>query len=479
MQYVTPISFLVIGLAVGAVAVWLVLRTRIQIEYVRATAQGESEQAGLNERIQGRDMTIARLETTIEKMRLQLEEAQDALLELRSTEAQLKTTLVEERKQTKEKLEILNEAQDNLTNAFKALAADALKSNNDSFLKLATQTLESTQVKAKGDLEKRQQEIGQLVKPIKDALEKVDTKIQDLETRRAGAYAEIKEQVRAMQITQKELRGETANLVRALRSPAVRGRWGEIQLRRVVELAGMLEHCDFVEQQSIETDEGRLRPDMVVQLAGQRNIVVDAKAPLAAYLESIEAKDDASRIEWLEKHAEQIRTHIKKLSLKSYWDQFDTSPEFVVMFLPGEIFFSAAMQSDPELIECGVKQNIILASPTTLIALLRAVAYGWRQERLAESVKQISALGKELYERLATLGGHFSSLEKNLSKAISAYNSAVGSFESRVMVTARKFKELEVSPESVEIEELVPIEQAPRVLRSQELLPGWSDPSEE
>jgi DNA recombination protein RmuC len=346
--------------------------------------------------------------------------------------------------------------------AFKALSADALARNNHAFLELARATLAQSQEAARGDLEKRQQAIGELVAPVRASLDGMSGKLQELERARVGAYSTLSEQVRSLVETQTQLRSETGKLVTALRTPSVRGHWGEMQLRRVVEMAGMLDHCDFETQVTAASEEGRLRPDMLVRLPGGKSIVVDAKTPLNGYLEALEARDDQTRAARMADHARQVRTHMTALGRKSYWEQFEPAPEFAVLFLPGECFFSAALENDPALIEFGVERNIILATPTTLIALLRAVAYGWRQERLAENAAEISALGKELFKRLSDMGEHLNKIGGSLGRAVEEYNRAVGTVESRVMVTARKFAELKTAPLGVEIAPLEPVEKSPR-----------------
>jgi DNA recombination protein RmuC len=370
---------------------------------------------------------------------------------------------------------LLEQAQRKLTDAFKALASEALNTNNQSFLELAKTHFALIQKEAQGDLEKRQQSIDELVKPVKESLLKVDTKIQELEKAREGAYQALRAQVGSLIETQQQLRSETNKLVGALGTPSVRGRWGEIQLQRVVELAGMLEHCDFHSQQSVTTDDGRLRPDLIVRLPGGKNIVVDAKAPLGAYLEALEAPDDDGFKQKMKHHSAQVRAHMVALCRKNYWEQFQPAPEFVVLFLPGEIFFSAALQHDPSLIENGVEQRVIIATPTTLIALLRAVNYGWQQDSVAKSAIEISNLGKELYKRLATMSGHMIKLGSGLDAAVLNYNKAIGSIETQVLTQARRFRDLKSAPEDVDIPELAPIEVTTRILTKPELLIGLED----
>ena len=351
---------------------------------------------------------------------------------------------------------------------FEALSSRALRDASESFLQLAKAELGQHNITNREELERRQRAVEQLVKPISDSLGKVDLRIERLEQARRETQGSLSAQLRAVTETQERLRTETAKLVTALRTPHTRGRWGEIQLKRVCEMAGMLAHCDFVEQSSLESDAGRLRPDVVVQLPGGKHVVVDAKAPLEAYLSAVEAKDPDERAAQLAVYGRHIRDHVARLSAKAYWSQFSSSPEFVVMFLPGEALFSAALEQVPSLIEDGVAQRVLITTPTSLIAVLRAVHYGWRQEKVADSARAVSDLGRELHARLGVLVGHFTKLGRSLEGSVRAYNDTVGSLESRVLVTARRLSDHGASAGDNRLDEPRQIETATRSVQAME-----------
>jgi len=454
------VVLLIVG-AVCAVAGYLFGRSR-----ARTDPQLEAQLDSARDHANRSAVQAAELERDAVQLRGQLLESVQHGAQLEERTRQLQARLEEERAESLEKVKLVLEAQQALENSFKSLSADALKSNNQSFLDLAKTALNEFQQGARNDLDKRQLAIDALVGPVKASLDKVDEKIGALEKSREHAYGEIRQQFTQMAEVQTQLRDETSNLVKALRQPHVRGRWGEIQLRRVVEMAGMMMHCDFVEQQSADSDDGKLRPDLIVKLPGGRQIVVDSKAPITAYMEAHEATTDELRKVKILLHAQLMRRHLEALAKKSYWEQFQPTPEVVVMFIPGEAFYSAALEADPDLLDSGFGQNVIIASPASLMALLKAASYGWRQEAIADNAREISQLGQELHGRLSVMADHLTRLGRSLGAATDSYNSAVASFETRVLVSARKFKELGATSQEAEIIELRAVEGGVRRLQA-------------
>lgn len=364
-------------------------------------------------------------------------------LELRL--AELGTTLELERRSAQEKLHALEQARTQLSDTFAALSSEALKSNNAEFLRLAQENLKQFHIQAEGTLSKKEQAIEHLVAPIKELLEKTRNQIREIEHERKEAYGSISKHLESLAQTQQLLHGETRNLVQALRRPEVRGQWGELTLRRLVELAGMVQYCDFYEQEHTDTADGAIRPDMIVRMPGGREIVVDVKTPLDAYISAVEAPDDAARRQHLERHSRKVRERVQELAGKAYWSQFKRSPDFVVLFIPGEQFLGAALDHDPALLEDALRRKVILATPTSLVALLRAIAFGWNQQAITENAERIRDLGEDLYKRLTTFGEHMAKVGRHLGGSLEAYNKAVGSYERQVLTGARKFTELGIS----------------------------------
>ena len=449
MTWTFPFALaLLMAAAIGASIAWLAVRAR-----------GLAGQALLTDR-----------ERELGTVRSDLAAARDEAAATARELERLTGSINAERAAHAEKLELLDRAEMKLKDAFMSASQEALQQNNRTFLDLAQTKLADFQRVAQTDLEARRQSIDLLVKPVNEGLKQVDERLRAFDKERASAQATLQEHLRLMAVSQGELAAETQTLVKALRAPQVRGQWGELQLQRVVELAGMLEHCDFVQQETVSTDAGRLRPDMVVRLPGEKIIIVDSKAPLSAYLDAVEAPDEAKRGELMDRHARQVHDHIQALSAKDYAKGFSQAPDFVVMFLPGESFFSAACQRDPNLIDFAIRLNVIPASPTTLITVLKAVSFGWRQERIAKNAEEIRDLGQALHDRIRTAAGHLAKVRKGLDAAVNGYNSAIGALESRVLPAARKFRDLGAGGDEIAV--LEPIDSFPRLPSAVELSEG-------
>lgn len=466
----TLVAAVAVAFAAGALVAWIIARSMMRRDLADAAVAHQGALSAAQALYEDTARRFDAAQEQLTKTRDELDQARGESTYLREQHARVSTELDHQRAAVPAQMALLEKAQQQLKDTFSALAGATLRQNNEEFLKLAHERLGSLHKETAAQIGERQKALVDLVAPIREALGNVDRKLVEVEQNRVQTSSELQTLLKAVGQSQHQLRTETERLARALRTPHVRGRWGEIQLRRVVELAGMVHHCDFQEQPTATTDAGaRLRPDVIVTLPGQRTVVVDAKVPLEAFLDAQEAGDDVTRRQCLQMHARQVRDHMQKLGAKGYWEQFPSSPEFVVMFLPGEAIFQAALQEDASLIEFGVAHKVFPASPITLIALLRAVAHGWREERMAKNAEEISALGKELYERVSKMTEHLDTLRTRLDGTVRAFNDTVGSYETRVLVTARRFKELGATT-AQDLDPLQALDTVPRVLQSANLL---------
>ena len=462
------IAYIILGVIIGGLVAWFWAKTRFQEIYTKQITDlhfSHSNQINeLEKRASGAEARIEELRQQIQQRDSDLNQMRSELDAERQSKVEAFTRLEESQKNLEEQKSLLDAMKTEMTDTFNALSSAALKSSSEDFLRLASEHLGKVVTDTKGKLGEHQAAMDGMIKPLHEMLKRYDEQIRAIEESRHKAYGSLEEQLKTLASTHQQLQKETTNLVTALRNPQVRGRWGEITLKRAVELVGMSAHCDFSEQVSVGTETGRLRPDMIIHLPMEREIVVDAKVSLDAYLDAIAALTEEERKLAMKRHAQQIRAHLNSLSSKSYWDQFEKAPDYVVLFIPGESFFSAALEFDEKLMEEGFVKKVILASPATFIAILGSVAHVWRQEQVTKNAQEISMLGKELYERMSTLLKHFDDIGSAIEKAIGAYNKAVGSMELRVLPTVRKFKELGVTG-AEEIPILEQIDQTPRALR--------------
>ena len=450
-------------LVVVAAAAFAVGRSLGQSAERAVTSIDASRIASERARFEAIAQRVPVLERDLATSRALLDDREAKLAAAQAKLAETLARLSESEKSAAEKLELMARAETSLKDAFQALSMDALEKSRAAFLDQAQATFGQFRESALKDFAAKETTFAQLVAPIRESLSKFESHVHEIERKRGEAYVGLSEQFASFKEGQTLLRGETERLVTALRAPSVRGRWGEFQLRRVVEMAGMVQHCDFVEQKGIQGEDGRLRPDLIVHLPGGKTVVVDAKVPLSAYLDAKDARDDDERREFIQQHAKQLRKHVGDLKDKSYSDQLSSSPDFVVMYVPIESAFADAVQADPKLLDEAVEGNVIPAGPMTLLSLLKGAAYGWRQERIAESAEQISELGKELYNRISVMASHLSQVGEALGRATLAYNKAIGSMESRVLVQARRFKELGAAVGD-DIPEIETVSHAPRQL---------------
>ena len=439
------------GLFIGAVFAYLLTRGKGDSAAAQALKlEFEAERSRLQTELGGAKKSLEEQKTLTNQKEAQVGTLNSKLFSLSEQKTTLEVNLQNEIRNAAEKLNIVNEAQQKMSDAFTALSKQALDQNNVTFVNHAEEVFKRFQESAQSDLHKRQEKISEIITPVRESLALVDSRIGDIERERLTAYAQIGEQISQMTNSQQKLSDTTSQLVNVLRNTKTRGRWGEIQLRRVVELAGMTSYCDFCEQFSVAGEDGRQQPDMIINLPSQRTIVIDAKAPMDAFLSAHDATEDDIKKHHFVQHAKSLRRHVGQLSLKSYAENFSPSPEFVLMFLPSEAIYSAALEHDADLIEYGALKNVIIATPSTLIALLKAAAYGWQQEAVTKEVKKVGELGKQLYERLSKMTEHIIKVGESLDKTVKNYNSMVGSIESRVLTSARRFKDLHVIGEASE-----------------------------
>jgi len=463
----TIIVFFILSFIIGGIIAWFLAKARLQGTYAEQIANIQSSYSNqiteIEKRASGAEARIEELRQQVQQRDSEINQIRNELDVERQTKVEALTKLEAAQESFEEQKALIEAMKTEMTDTFNALSSAALKSSSEDFLRLASEHLGKVVTDTKGKLGEHKVAMEGMIKPLYDTLKRYEEQIRVIEESRHKAYGSLEEQLRSLSSTHEHLQRETSNLVSALKRPQVRGRWGEMQLRRVAELSGMSMHCDFTEQQSMDTEKGRIRPDMIVHLPMEREIVVDSKVSLEAYLDAVSASAEDERKTKMEKHAQQIRTHMNKLASKDYWSQFKQSPEFVVLFIPGESFLSSALEIDNTIIEDGIQKRVIIATPTTFIALLRAIAYGWRQEQMTKNAQEISELGRQLYERMNTLVQHFDSIGSNLEKAIGAYNKAVGSMESRILPSVRRFKELGVTGAD-EIPVVEQIDQRPRSL---------------